>query len=110
MVVTIKDYETSPQYDNIKQVGIGLTIVDKTAYVYAECCTYDSMNISVKAELQINENGSWKTIKTYSYSANGKECIITAEPTIKAGTYRVKVTANAGGEKTTVIGNTKNCY
>lgn len=98
-------------YDYIKQIVVGLTIEKRTAYSYIQCSTYDSMNISITAKLQMKENGSWKTLETYIGSADDKECIISeSRPVAQGYEYRLYVTCNAGGEKVTKIGGTEQCY
>lgn len=52
------------RYALIYKIGIGLTIEDRTAYIYTECKTYENADISMTAELQRLDR-DWKTIKTY---------------------------------------------
>lgn len=99
-----------PRYTYIKQVGAGLQIQNKTAYLYAECITYNKANISVKVELQRYENGTWKTIKTYSNSANDTECVVSEEYAVTSGyDYRTNITVNANGESLTKKSSVEYC-
>ena len=103
------------RYSLIYKFGIGLTIEGNTAYVYAECKTYDDADISITAELQMLDN-SWKTIKTFKASENSTNfCSIDKSYTVLSGyDYRVKVTVSASDgaqtETDSKYGAVKTCY
>lgn len=99
-----------PRYTYIKQVGVGLQIQNKVAHLYAECITYNKANISVKVNLQRYENRTWKTIKTYSNSANNTECVVSESYTVSSGyDYRTNVILNANGESVTKKSSVEYC-
>lgn len=99
-----------PRFTYIKQVGAGLRIQNKVAHIYAECITYNRANISIKVELQRKENGTWKTIKTFSGSANDEECVVSEEYTVTSGyDYRTNVSATANGESTSKTSSIQYC-
>lgn len=103
------------RYALIYKIGIGLTIEDRTAYIYTECKTYENANISMTAELQRLER-DWKTIKTYKASeSSAKLCSIDKSYAVTRGyDYRLKVTVSVtDGNQTetdTQYGLVETCY
>lgn len=99
-----------PRYKYIKQLGAGLKIQNKEAHIYAECITYDKASLSVDVEFQRKENGIWKTIKTYSNSANSTECVVSETYTVSSGyDYRAKVKVSANGETASGTSSIEHC-
>lgn len=105
----------SKRFVLIKQVGIGLEIENRTAYIYAECTTYENSDISVTAELQIYDNG-WETVKTYrNTESDSKISSIDETYAVARGyEYRVKVTAfvkqGLASDSTTKYSSVQECY
>lgn len=99
-----------PRYKYIKQIGIGLKVQNNKAHLYVECITHNTAKISIKVELQKYENGNWKTIKTYSDSENGTDCIVSESYDVSSGyNYRTNVTINANEEKITKTSSVEYC-
>ena len=107
--------ENSARYALIYKIGIGLTIEDRTAYIYTECKTYENADISMTAELQRLDR-DWKTIKTYKASeSSAKLCSIDKSYAVTRGyDYRLKVTVSVtDGSQTetdTQYGLVETCY
>lgn len=103
------------RYALIYKIGIGLTIEDRTAYIYTECKTYENADISMTAELQRLDR-DWKTIKTYKVSeSSAKLCSIDKSYAVTRGyDYRLKVTVSVtDGNQTetdTQYGLVETCY
>ena len=103
------------RYALIYKIGIGLTIEDRTAYIYTECKTYENADISMTAELQRLDR-DWKTIKTYKASeSSAKLCSIDKSYAVTRGyDYRLKVTVSVtDGNRTetdTQYGLVETCY
>ena len=103
------------RYALIYKIGIGLTIEDRTAYIYTECKTYENADISMTAELQRLDR-DWKTIKTYKASeSSAKLCSIDKSYAVTRGyDYRLKVTVSVtDGSQTetdTQYGLVETCY
>lgn len=103
------------RYALIYKIGIGLSIEDRTAYIYTECKTYENADISITAELQRLDR-DWKTIKTYKASeSSAKLCSIDKSYAVTRGyDYRLKVTVSVtDGNKTetdTQYGLVETCY
>lgn len=103
------------RYALIYKIGIGLTIEDRTAYIYTECKTYENADISMTAELQRLDR-DWKTIKTYKASeSSAKLCSIDKSYAVTRGyDYRLKVTVSVtDGNQTetdTQYGLVETCY
>lgn len=113
--IDIGDMSKSARYILIKQIGIGLTIENRVAYIYAECTTYENSDITVVAELQMYDNG-WDTIKTFkNIEDNSKISNIDTSYAVARGyDYRVKVTASVKqgslSDSTTKYGKIQECY
>lgn len=103
------------RYALIYKIGIGLTIEDRTSYIYTECKTYENADISMTAELQRLDR-DWKTIKTYKASeSSAKLCSIDKSYAVTRGyDYRLKVTVSVtDGSQTetdTQYGLVETCY
>lgn len=103
------------RYALIYKIGIGLTIEDRTAYIYTECKTYENADISMTAELQRLDR-NWKTIKTYTNSEDSaKLCSIDKSYAVTSGyDYRLKVTVSVSDgtqtETDTQYGTVQTCY
>lgn len=99
----------SPRYTLLKQLGIGLTIENRRAYIFTDAETYDKMDIHISAELQQYVNFKWKTIKTFTNSeTNSNYCYIQEQYALSSGyDYRVvtKVTVDDGKNTETVTKN-----
>lgn len=108
--------EGNPRFTLIKQIGVGLVVENRIAYINTECKTYETADISMKAELQREEKGTWKTIKTFSNSErNVTRCSIDKSYAVtKDYNYRVKTIAivNNGNntEEITRYSSVRECY
>ena len=103
------------RYALINKMGIGLTIEDRIAYIYAECKTYEYADISMTVELQ-RFDGYWKTIKTYDAAdTDSKICSVDKSYAVTRNyDYRVKlsvsVTVDSDTEEDTKYGTVQTCY
>lgn len=104
----------SLRYQVIKQIGIGLDILNREAEIYTECTTYENADISITAKLQQYKSGAWKTIATYENSNYGKSCSILEYKMLTQGyDYRVVTTSvvsnSSGSDDVTKTGKTVYC-
>lgn len=104
----------SLRYSVIKQIGIGLDILNREAEIYTECTTYENADISITAKLQQYKSGAWKTIATYENSTYGKSCSILEYKMVTQGyDYRVVTTSvvsnGSGSDDVTKTGTTVYC-
>lgn len=106
---SVTETYNSPRYTLLKQLGIGLTIKDRTANIIVDAGTYEKMSISISAELQQFVDFKWKTIKSFSTSEeNTRYAYIEKKYALTPGyDYRVvsTVTADDGVNTETVTKN-----
>lgn len=94
---------------NINSAAVGLTISESgNANVYGDCFTYSKCKINLMAELQ-QQDGKWKTIKTfYNSAASASHCTLNANYAVESGySYRVKLTVVADNETVSIYSDTK---
>lgn len=84
----------TPYATYISSASISLQVIDGTAYISASLSGYsNATKATIKAELQEKKNGSWKTIKTFTKTKEGR--VVGMEESYAVDedyTHRVKAT------------------
>lgn len=100
----------------IKQMASGLTIENRTAYIYGECEAYEPADIWITVTLQRKDNGSWKDIKNFSASETGKRTVYIDDSYLVTRDYEYrlkivgKVDDGSTSETVTKYSSSKTCY
>ena len=90
------DIVISPNYTYIMLLHAGLTINSsgKAQCVGGVDASSNSYDAELTVSLQKYENGSWKSVKSWSDSGTGQSNLLIDEPYyVVRGTYRVRTTA-----------------
>lgn len=101
----------------IKQMASGLTIENRTAYIYGECEAYEPADVWVTVTLQRSKDGgSWKDLKTFSESASNKKSVYVDDSYLVTRDYEYrlkivgKVDDGSTSETITKYSSSKTCY